>query len=83
MMILGLLPLAVGRLVKISRTTRDSIDGNVFMGLDVLDVLVVESLRTFGLLLRRRCGVVSPHRVRTTTDLDLLWPREGARYSGS
>ena len=63
MMILGLLPLAVGRLFKISGTIRESIDGSVFMGLDVLEVLVVESLGTLGLSLRRRCGVGGPHRV--------------------
>ena len=63
MMVLRLLPLAVGRLVKMSGTIRESIDGNMFMGLGVLDVPVVEPLRTFGLLLRRRCGVGGPHRV--------------------
>ena len=59
----GVMLLAVGRLVKISGTIKESIDVSVFMGLDVLDVLVVKSLRTLDLPLRRRCGVGNPHRV--------------------
>ena len=80
-MIRGLLLLAVGRLVKISGTIRESIDSSVFRGLDVLEAFGVESLRTLDLLLRRRCRAGSPHRV--PPPIWILWPWEGARCSGS